>query len=339
MSDRAARRKQKQRIKRKQKQRELHRAHRADNPYARGASGELVGCWINHDWRERGQATAWVLRRGVGGGLAMAAFLVDAWCAGLKDAWGLLDVRREDFDRARQQMSDEMNGTIAPCPLAVVRHVVAGGIRFAMQNGFRLAHRYDRWTAFLGSPPLDLRNADLDGFGLEDGRLRWVAPLEDLRTRYIGGRLEDFLAREDVEFVFDGQGTSFDESEDDAVDDEHLEESMEAFKDLSERAAAAARNWCAANGLTPEPRLVDAMAFSFAALLLGAKERPPSREEYHQRMNELVEHMPCESSEREQLRTACAQAERFVRSFDSPAAFLKSIPPPSTISPAPSCQG
>jgi hypothetical protein len=320
MSDRA-RRKEKQRLKRKQKRREIQRFQNI-SPYRRAAGGEWAGCWINHDWRERGQAAVWVLRRGVGGTLAMAAYFVDLWCAGLKDAWGRLDVLREEFDEARDRMSAEMDGTIAPCTLDLARQVVAGGIRFAVQNGFRLAQRYDRWTAFLGEPALDWHNASLDGFGVEDGTLRWVGPIEDLRARYIGGRLGEFLDRPDIEFVFQGDGTYFEEFDEEEDADE--EEGIEAFKELAERAAGAARNWCAANGLDPQPMLVEAMAFTFAALLTSANEaKQPTKAEFQDRLKELVRDAPVE--DRAGLLAAAEQVDQFVNSFQSPQAFLQSL--------------
>src|SRR5687767_4262155 len=86
MPDRA-RKKEKQRLKRQKKRDALRRA-KGVSPYKRIASaGELVACYMNDDWRERGQAVAFVLRRGPGGVLAMASFMIDLWCAGLKDAW------------------------------------------------------------------------------------------------------------------------------------------------------------------------------------------------------------------------------------------------------------
>ena len=46
------------------------------SPYKRAALAPLVGCWINTDWRERGQAVPYVLRSGPNG-LAMATYMID----------------------------------------------------------------------------------------------------------------------------------------------------------------------------------------------------------------------------------------------------------------------
>jgi hypothetical protein len=98
-------------------------------------------------------------------------------------------------------MGDRMDVRMPEVPLEEAAAIVAGGIRFAVQNGFRLPAHYQRWTTFLGGK-LDWQHADLSAFGVEGGaKLRWVAPMEDLRARLIGSTVEQFLARPDVEFI------------------------------------------------------------------------------------------------------------------------------------------
>src|SRR3954452_20828499 len=198
MADRASR-KARQRQKREKKRQALRRAASV-SPYKRAAAGALVACHVNADWRERGQATGYVLRRppGPGMGLAMACFLVDLWCAGLKDAWGRFEMLREEYDDVVERMGDRMDARMPEVPLEEAAAIVAGGIRFPVQNGFRLPPHYQRWTAFLGGK-LDWQHADLSAFGVEGGtKLRWVAPMRDLGARLIGSAVEQFLAPPDV---------------------------------------------------------------------------------------------------------------------------------------------
>src|SRR5215204_5835790 len=97
MSD--ARRKQQKRLKREKKKAEQRRAL-SISPYKRvGQSGEVEACYINGNWREQGLASITLIRRNPAGAHAMAVFLIDIWCAGLKDAWGRLDVMQEDVKR------------------------------------------------------------------------------------------------------------------------------------------------------------------------------------------------------------------------------------------------
>ena len=85
---RDARKKQKQRLKRQQKQRERRKAQ-AVTPLQRIArDGGTLECYVNANWRETGMANLNVLGHAPGGRLALASFLVDVWCVGLKDAYG-----------------------------------------------------------------------------------------------------------------------------------------------------------------------------------------------------------------------------------------------------------
>src|SRR5688500_13081211 len=95
---RDARKKEKQRLKRKQKQTQARKAA-AVTPLERIArSGGELECYVNADWREGGLASIHVLGRAPDGRLAYAAFLVDVWCIGLKDAFGQRQISREIFE-------------------------------------------------------------------------------------------------------------------------------------------------------------------------------------------------------------------------------------------------
>ena len=82
-----------------------------------------------------------------GGGTALVGFLVDLWCAGLKDAWGDLHVTRADFEEHSERARARMGVELAELDTATARKLIAGGIRFARQNGFRLPAHYERWVA------------------------------------------------------------------------------------------------------------------------------------------------------------------------------------------------
>lgn len=92
----------------------------------------------------------YVLRRTSVHGLVMAAFLVDMWCAGLKDARGRLSATMDAFQEWVPNPRGGIRQGFKQVDPAAVRRLVAGGIRFAEQNGFRLPSRDQRWTAMLG---------------------------------------------------------------------------------------------------------------------------------------------------------------------------------------------
>ena len=220
-----AQKKHKQRLKREKKKALVRRAM-SISPYKRiGQVGDVEACYINSNWEQTGLASIQVVRRNPAGGHALACFLVDILCAGLKDAWGNIDLMQEDIklnlDRARE------NVELTRIDVETARRFIASGIRFARQNGFRLPAHFDRWTNVLGGVG-DVANADLNGFG-KDGKLLWVGSLEDLRSRLIGCTVEQFLARPDVEYIAEASAEElsgeelFDDEEDDGEDEDDLE--------------------------------------------------------------------------------------------------------------------
>jgi hypothetical protein len=238
MSDRA-KKKERQRLKREKKKLAVRRAQSV-SPYKRiGAAGEVEACYINSNWQDGGLATVQLIRRNPQGGHALAVFLIDLWCAGLKDAWGRLDLMQEELDGHLDRAQEQVELTRIDVDLA--RQLVAGAIRFARQNGFKLPARYDRWTNLLGGK-IEPGTADLSRFG-KDGKLRWVGPLDDLRDRLIACTAEEFLQRPDVEFLAEVNPDEFgfkhdfedeaedagdaddadDEDEDDVEDDQYAE--------------------------------------------------------------------------------------------------------------------
>lgn len=347
MADRA-RKKQKQRLKREKKRAAIRKAQ-GGSPARQYAGGEFVASYLNDDWRERGQAVAFVCRRGRDGRLAMATFIVDLWCAGLKDAWGRIGLTTDEFEDAVDRMSTQLDDTIDDAPLAEVAAVVAGGIRFARRNGFRLPAHYDRWTAFLGE--IRPESADLTHFGVEGGaKLRWVAPMHDLRARLIGSTVEDFLARPDVEAIADAEFFDLgsddellyeedgdDEEEDADEEDEGLlgsaEEVAETFQVLDsmvENASASLRRWCFANGLVPEEKIDEALPLVVARGFASVTEvdgRNPEAAKAAEEVRLLEAQIFDTLPEPEQLRLQAAvlQVEQFLRSVDGPKEMIEAF--------------
>ncbi|MFB3890541.1 MAG: hypothetical protein ACE15C_00815 [Phycisphaerae bacterium] len=340
-----SRKKERRRIKRLRKLREIRRRN-AVSPYIRAAEGAQVKeCLVNDGWREKGIASVMVLLD-VRGGLAVASFLVDMWCAGLKDAWGRLDITREEYDRAADNMVD---GAVEIDPDAV-RRLVAGAIRFANQNGFRLPRHYERWTAMLGGVP-DWRTADLSDFGYEGG-LFWMGTMEDLRGRLIGCSAEEFLARKDVHYTIggpmagqyiseDGEGLEDGDEEDDAAIEEECRRGLE---DLRRQFCDAARRWCFANGEVPLALMADAAFYMIVAshldsedfacdtLKMGDSMFCPLAVELARMNSDLT----ADNTQRaKDLRAALDQLRRFSGSFRDADEFARAITPDQPIDLAP----
>jgi hypothetical protein len=271
MSD-AARRKEKQRLKRDKKKAASRRAA-AVSPYKRiGQTGELDACYINANWKESGMAQIQVIRRNPLHGYTLAAFLIDIWCAGLKDTFGRLDLIRDEIDHQLDRARDHFE--LVRIDVETARNFVASAIRFARQNGFRLPQHYDRWTKVLGGE-LNVETADLNGFG-KDGKLRWVGPLDDLQKRLVNCSVDDFLKRPDVDFISEIQAPDeFDTEEDE--DDELFDQLVDSCRAAMEATAKIANNLAAnqrdAGDQIPEPILAQASRLVIAYQMHEAAER------------------------------------------------------------------
>ncbi len=303
---------------REQRKREQARV-KSGSPYRLvGASGQLVACYINEGWQEDGKASMYVLRRAPGGGHALGGYLVDLWCMGLKDAWGRLDIPYEEF-RSRVLDSDSPVA-MEPIDLATVQQLVAGGIRFARDNGFRLPPRYERWTALLG----DIGNpdqADLSRFRL-NGRLNYMGSHEDLKRRLIGCTVEEFLAREDVDHTI--------ELDDDfTLLDDDAQTFEEGTAEAHRRMLDGARTWCFANGIAPHPRLPDAVDVIMESILQTPEidpDGPPDEAAFAASDASLGRLLSFEQPDTEhELRTALEQLAKYMASFASPEDFAAAL--------------
>lgn len=256
--------KERHRLKRKKKK-DQRRRHQSISPYLRmGSTGQVEKCLINENWKEDGIASIQILCQVPTGDYALAVFLVDTWCVGLKDAWCRLDVSLGEFHDMMNNHPLEMN--LIDVDLEVVRGLVAGGIRFAKQNGFRLPRRYERSLKIIGGVG-DIDSADLSDFG-KDGKLVWCGPIDDLRKCLIGSTLDEFIARDDVdviaEFGFNAP-SSFDE---DDLSSSDVNETMDDIAEsVCDQMLNGARQWCFANSESPHPRLEEVVELTIESIM------------------------------------------------------------------------
>jgi len=265
-----ARRKHRRELKRREKRLALRRQEGLNPYHAFKSDGELVACYINRGWRENGVASILVLKRVPADRYILCAFLVDLWCLGLKDAWGRIDVTPGELEERLTSQTEVVR--VEP---ELVRRLVAGGIRFARQNSFRLPRRYERWVEILGGVG-DPGQADLSDFGTEDGKLRYVGPIEDLRSRLLVSP-EQFFSRPDVEFITDVDPhpdlipvEPEEEAPPGPVPVDALEPqsppagpsadaagtvTQEQWETLRRTTLAHIRRWCFAGGIQPSPML------------------------------------------------------------------------------------
>ena len=350
---RDARKKQKQRLKREQKRLQAKRA-RAVTPFDRIArSGGQLECYVNANWREMGMANIQVLGRAPDGRLAYAAFLVDIWCVGLKDTFGKREFARPDFDDILDRMEEELE--VAKLSPAEAKRLVAGGMRFARQNGFKLPPHFERWVAIFGGLG-DVATADLRGFGVEGGRLRYVGTKAFLQRRLAACSVDDFLRRPDVQWVmgdgtprhpaegdysidlgddedFDEEGDDADEFEVDPSDAQLLAEMARMVGGAGDRMEDSVQQWCSKTGRAPHPRLRDALTQLLVSILplamySQAAEIDAGSDDLPIPAPDDLLHMGLESlppADRRSVEEAMNQVSDYMKQFQSPAEMLAAV--------------
>lgn len=254
------RRKEKQRLKRQQKQLQRRKEHNVSLA-RRLADGQTLDCRINADHRDTGMASIVMLRQLRGGQTVLGGFMVDLWCAGLKDAWVRLDGSREIYDK-HMEYTRSMGVTMVACDLELARRLVAGGVRFGRQNGFRQPPDWERCVSILDGPLPDIDTADLSDFGTEDGKLRFIGPRSFLEERLLGS-VEDFLKRPDVDWVMESDvplREDWDEDEDEQGEDDNAARLGDALEAMTDIVTGHIVQECARDQVEPADGLRDGVA-------------------------------------------------------------------------------
>ncbi len=149
---------------------------------------------MSDDFQLNGQMQLFVYKQAAGLS-GIACFLVDRGIVGLKDAWTRTDMSRNEF-REMLEKCDRRGLRMGRVAIEEVRRWVAGGIRWAHENGMRLPKDWAKPASLIGGVG-DWGSADLSGFAKE-----FAGHPEDLRQRLIGESFESLLAREDIDFIF-----------------------------------------------------------------------------------------------------------------------------------------
>lgn len=287
-----ANKKQRHDAKRKAKRTAIRRRN-SISPVRRLADAPgAVECWTSEDFEERGQMQLFVYKRGAG--LAgFAAFLLDRGVVGLKDAWVRMGLRKDEFDDTVEGCRLRGIGMRRSSP-EEVRRWVAGGLRWAHDNGMRLPRDWAKAASLIGGVG-EWQSADVSAFVKE-----FAGHPEDLRQRLIGEAFDSYVRRDDVQFIFATDAPYKDQKTGQYVDqdlglEEMSEEELEAIAEdmpeeelnaLAARLAPAAEGlvaetapWLQAQGDTPSPELLEAWKSVMLASMLSNQAMPDADDE------------------------------------------------------------
>ena len=329
----SARKKEKHRLKRKEKKHQIQRANSRTALQRIAAEGGELECWITPEWKERGIASIQVLGRAPGGRGAFAAFLVDLWAVGLKDAFGRSDVLWLDFREDNMEPWVERAGAVKLDP-QVARRLVAGAVRFGRQNNFRMPPGWEKFVVIFGRGILnEIPTADLTDFGV-DGGVRYVGTEEFLKSR-LAIPVQEFTSRPNTHLVMEadpGIAEFHDEDVDDETDDGEIdldERTIESLYQMTragtDRIIEKVQQWITDNHAEPIPLLEQAAKISMFALVpsmdsLGAGHDPTDEE--RQRSQQLVDLMLAthDPEEHRVLAASIQRLQQIMRKIDAQGA-------------------
>lgn len=161
------------------------------------SSGEIYGCYISSGVAT-GMGTVLLGRRISGGRLAIAFFLLDTYCLGVKDAGGRIGTPGQ-FDEMLDQIRS--NEAMLPAAPSTARKAVEEAIEYARSLGFPPHADYRKVSPIWGD--IDASHSDREfAFG-RDGKPFYIAgPHDDAqRQNLIRHRLRDSVGEGNFEFT------------------------------------------------------------------------------------------------------------------------------------------
>lgn len=285
--------KQRHKAKREAKRREARRRE-SISPLKRlaDAPGEIE-YWMSDGFDSFGQVSLFVFKRAAGL-TGIACFLVDRGVVGLKDAWARMNIDRAEFSEMLDTCKSRgiaMNRATAD----EIRRMVAGGIRWAHDNGMRLPKEWAKPASLLGGVG-DWASADVSLFVKE-----FAGHPEDLRQRLIGEPFDDYIRRADVTFIFSdsaphldqetGEYVGADDEDDDGYDDDdeddedfeggeadipevEIDAILQRYAPTTRMLASETAAWLKARGEAPSPELFAAWGSIMLATILSKAAMP-----------------------------------------------------------------
>jgi len=331
--------KQRREAKRKAKRQEIRRRDSV-SPVKRLADAPgMVECWASTNFDELGQISLYVYKQGAG--LAgVAAFLVDRGVVGLKDAYVHMDVDREELRDMLDQAAARMI-SMQRIGVEEVRRWVAGGVRWAHDNGMRLPKDWHKPASFVGGVG-DWASADVSRFTRE-----FAGHPEDLRQRLIAEPFDSYVRRSDVQFTFStdapyldqhsGQyrdGDLYDDDDDDDADEpdeaeldelmdfvppEEIARLSDHFVSVGADLTVETTRWLKAHDEAPSPELPEAwMALAMIRAMAAATIPSGDMAEVSKFSNDMLLDV-IERFEPE-------RREEFVRAIDQVKAHMEAEP-------------
>ena len=180
----------------------------------------IAECWISPDWKDAGLCTIVVARKHTTGNVTFGVYLMDIFCLGLKNTYGVFNRTQFDYEEVIGQMFEQHGGK-TPISYALAHNIVYGGIAYAEDLGLKTEKDWATSQFILEEDTEDIELIDVE-FG-KDGKPFFMSGPHD-NVGKIKSRLDASVGAGNYGFTiggfdFDG-GYDFDDDDDDFDDDD-----------------------------------------------------------------------------------------------------------------------
>lgn len=182
-----AKKQAKDRRKRKEASRKQQQLASLAGKMTAASHGRIVRCGVTEAVDQAGIGYVLIARQGPGGQTAIAFFMVDVFCLGVKDAMGTFKDPSEAEEMFKELVNDHKLKTVSP---GLARGLVEGAIAYARSLGFEPHPDYRKVAPIWG----DIEPESVEGhyqFGFEGKPLYIRGPFDDFaKQQFILNTLE-----------------------------------------------------------------------------------------------------------------------------------------------------
>ncbi len=124
----------------------------------------ILECWVNEDWKETKMATITIARKHSNGNISSASYLVDLYCAGVKDTGFQFNISPLDYDDYLDEMHDAYEFIKIDYKLA--HNIIFAGYEFALNINLDPHKDFSKTTMYF----LEEDNDNVDLIDIECGQ-------------------------------------------------------------------------------------------------------------------------------------------------------------------------
>lgn len=179
----------------------------------RARSLPLYKCLINEGWQEDGLAEIFILRKHVNDHVTVGIYLVDTFCAGVKNTFYYFNIPEYEFEGIIASIPLEME----ECSYELAHNIIYGAIAFAQEYGIAPHPEFSLTQKLLKEDTEDVELIVLE-FGRNGKPALLINPAGDPRADFYLRQLEKYAGPGNYDVVDGRLGDDFEDAYDDLDD-------------------------------------------------------------------------------------------------------------------------